>query len=172
VAVKEPAADVVTVAGTVVCVALSNAIVTVEEGAKPAPLTSTVVPTGPLIGDRVIDEVMVTVAFPELAALFASPAYDAWIVEFPERRPLTVTWQAPPERMHEDELNETLPVPFCDQPICSPLTDFTNLARVAVHWDVELSGKEIGTQLTVVVVGFRRVMVMLPELPIWYESPT
>jgi hypothetical protein len=73
--------------------------------------------------------------------------------------------------MHEDEVNETIPVLFCDQPICSPLTDSTNPARVAVHWDVEPSGKETGTQLTVVVVGFRSVTVVPPELPMWYESP-
>jgi hypothetical protein len=48
--VKAPEAEAVIVAGTVVTVAPSNFIVTVEEGAKPAPVTVTVVPTGPCIG--------------------------------------------------------------------------------------------------------------------------
>ncbi len=52
-----PAADVVTSTGTVACTAPLNFIVMVEEGAKPAPVTVTVVPTGPCIGLRVIDEV-------------------------------------------------------------------------------------------------------------------
>jgi sRNA-binding carbon storage regulator CsrA len=91
VAVKAPKADVVTVAGMVVTVAPLNFIVIVEEEARPAPVTVTVVPTGPEVGLRVIDEVMVKVVFPELAALkFESPAYDAWIVALPERRPVTV----------------------------------------------------------------------------------
>ena len=45
--VKAPEASVVTVAGLVVCAAPLNAIVTMEEGARPAPVTVTVVPTGP-----------------------------------------------------------------------------------------------------------------------------
>jgi hypothetical protein len=57
VAVKAPAAEVVTVAGTVVCFAPLNFIVMVEEGAKPAPVTVTVAPTGPCNGLRVIDDV-------------------------------------------------------------------------------------------------------------------
>jgi hypothetical protein len=173
VAVKAPKADVVTVAGTVVCAAPLNVIVMVEEGAKPAPVTVTVVPTGPRIGFRVIDEVTVKVAFPELAALkFESPEYDAWIIALPERRPVTVIRQVHPERTHEDEVNETLPVPpICDQPTCSPLTDPLNPARVAVHRDVDPNEKEMGAQLIVVVVGFRSVTFVAPELPIWYESP-
>ena len=47
VAEKVPAADVVTVAGTVVTVAPLNFIVMVEEEAKLAPVTVTVTPTGP-----------------------------------------------------------------------------------------------------------------------------
>ena len=62
VAVKAPKADVVTVAGTVVCAAPLNVIVMVEEGAKPAPVTVTVVPTRPEVGDRAIDGVTVNVA--------------------------------------------------------------------------------------------------------------
>jgi hypothetical protein len=62
VAVKAPEASVVTVAGTVVCVAPLNAIVMAEVGAKPAPVTVTVVPTRPEVGDRVIDDVTVNVA--------------------------------------------------------------------------------------------------------------
>jgi hypothetical protein len=168
VAVKAPKVDVSTVAGMVVTFTPLNVIVMVEEGVKPAPVTATEVPTGPEVGFRVIDREMVKVAFPELAALkFESPAYEAWIIELPERRPVTFTWQAAPERTHEYELNETFPVPpIRDQPICSPLTDFTNPARVAVHWDVEPSGKEIGMQLIAVVVGSRSVMVVVPELPI------
>jgi hypothetical protein len=73
VAVKAPEADVLTVAGEVVTVAPANFIVIADEGARPAPVTVTVVPTGPEVGDRVIDEVTVKAAFPELAALFASP---------------------------------------------------------------------------------------------------
>ena len=61
--------------------------------------------------------------------------------------------------------------PIRDQPICSPLTDPSYPARVAVHWDVDPSEREMGAQLTVVVVGFRSVMVVVPELPVWYESP-
>ena len=92
VAEKAPVADVVTVTGTVVCVAPLNFIVMVEVEAKPAPVTVTVVPTGPEVGFRVIDWMTVRVAVPELAALkFASPAYDAWIVTLPEPRPVTVT---------------------------------------------------------------------------------
>ncbi len=48
--VKAPAASVVTVAGIVVTFAPLNFIVTVEKGAKLAPVTVTVVPTGPAIG--------------------------------------------------------------------------------------------------------------------------
>jgi hypothetical protein len=62
VAVKPPEADVVTVTGEVVIVVPAKVIVTVEEGAKPAPVTVTVAPTGPDVGDRVIDEVTVKVA--------------------------------------------------------------------------------------------------------------
>jgi hypothetical protein len=51
------------------------------------------------------------------------------------------------------------------------LTDPSYPARVAVHWDVDPSEREMGAQLTVVVVGFRSVMVVVPELPVWYESP-
>ena len=47
---KVPAADVVTVAGTVVTFTPLNFIVMVEEAAKPAPVTVTAVPTGPCIG--------------------------------------------------------------------------------------------------------------------------
>ena len=46
-AVKPPAALVVTVAGLVVTVAPLNFIVMVEEGAKLEPVTVTVTPTGP-----------------------------------------------------------------------------------------------------------------------------
>ncbi len=53
-----PAADVLTVAGTVVTVAPLNLIVMVEEGAKLVPVTVTVVPTGPCMGDRLIVEVV------------------------------------------------------------------------------------------------------------------
>lgn len=124
-AVKAPKAFVVTVGGRVVTITPLNAIVITELGARPAPVTFTEVPTGPEVGFRVSDEVTVKVAFPELGALkFESPAYDAWIVALPERRPVTIVWQVHPERTHEDELNETSPVPpICDQPICSPLTD-------------------------------------------------
>ena len=59
---KAPAAVVVIVAGTVVCVVPLNFIVIVEVGAKPAPVTVTVVPTGPKVGLSVIDEVTVNVA--------------------------------------------------------------------------------------------------------------
>jgi hypothetical protein len=62
VAEKAPAAVVVIVAGTVVCVVPLNFIVIVEVGAKPAPVTVTVVPTGPKVGLSVIDEVTVNVA--------------------------------------------------------------------------------------------------------------
>jgi hypothetical protein len=62
VAEKAPAAVVVTQAGTVVCAAPLNFIVMVEVAAKPAPVTVTVVLTGPEVGDRVIDEVTVNVA--------------------------------------------------------------------------------------------------------------
>jgi len=54
VAVKAPAAEVVTVAGTVVTVTPLNVIVILEEEAKLAPVTVTVTPTGPCIGDRTI----------------------------------------------------------------------------------------------------------------------
>ena len=57
-AVKAPKADVVTVAGMVVTVAPLNFIVIVEEEAKLAPVTVTVVPTGPCMGDRLIVEVV------------------------------------------------------------------------------------------------------------------
>ncbi len=53
-----PAADVVTVAGTVATVAPLNFIVMVEEGAKLVPVTVTLVPTGPWMGDRLIVEVV------------------------------------------------------------------------------------------------------------------
>jgi len=62
VAVKAPVADEVTVAGTVATVAPLNVIVMVEAGARPSPVTVTVVPTGPEVGDRVIDDVTVNVA--------------------------------------------------------------------------------------------------------------
>jgi len=54
VAEKVPAADVVTVAGTVATVAPLNFIVMVEEEAKLAPVTVTVTPTGPWMGVNVI----------------------------------------------------------------------------------------------------------------------
>jgi len=79
---------------------------------------------------------------------------------------VTVIWQVHPERTHEDELNETFPVPLiCDQPICSPFTDPSNPAKVAVHWDVDPCEKEMGTQLIVVAVGFRSMTVVVPALP-------
>ncbi len=61
VAVKAPKADEVTVAGTVVTVAPLKAIVMMEEGAKLEPVTVTVVPTGPWVGDRVIVGVILNV---------------------------------------------------------------------------------------------------------------
>ncbi len=62
VAVKAPKAFVVTVAGMVVTFTPLNVIVMTEVGARPAPVTVTVVPTGPCVGLRVIDEVTVNVA--------------------------------------------------------------------------------------------------------------
>ncbi len=46
-----------TVVGEVVSVVPSNFIVIVDEAANPVPDTVTVVPVGPPVGDRVIDEV-------------------------------------------------------------------------------------------------------------------
>ncbi len=72
VAVKPPEASVVTVAGTVVIFAPLNFSVMAEVGAKPAPVTVTVVPTGPCIGLRVIDEVgLATVTMNVPVAVFA-----------------------------------------------------------------------------------------------------
>jgi len=75
VAVRVPVADVLTGAGTVVTVAPLNSIVTVERGAKLVPVTVTVVPTGPRVGDRVIAGVMtvkVAVAVFALASVAAT----------------------------------------------------------------------------------------------------
>jgi hypothetical protein len=58
VAVKAPEASVVTVAGTVVTFAPLNFSVMAEVGAKPAPVTVTVVPTGPAIGLSVLMRVI------------------------------------------------------------------------------------------------------------------
>jgi hypothetical protein len=72
VALKAPEASVVTVAGVVVCAAPLNFIVMVEREAKPTPATVTVVPTGPCIGLRVIDEVGSVVVTVNMAvAVFA-----------------------------------------------------------------------------------------------------
>ncbi len=49
-----PAADVVTVAGIVVTLAPLNSTLMTERGAKLAPVTVTVVPTGPAIGFSVL----------------------------------------------------------------------------------------------------------------------
>ena len=57
-----PMADVVTVDGLVVCATPLNVIVMVEDAAKPAPVTVTVVPAGPWVGLRAIDEVTMNVA--------------------------------------------------------------------------------------------------------------
>jgi len=56
--VKAPRADVVTVAGTVVTLTPLNLIVMVEEEAKLAPVTVTIVPSGPWMGDTLIMEVV------------------------------------------------------------------------------------------------------------------
>ena len=62
-----PEPDEVTVAGTVVCVTPLNFIVIVEDGMKFEPVTVTVVPTGPEVGLREIEEVVtVKVAEPVL----------------------------------------------------------------------------------------------------------
>ena len=66
VAEKAPEPDEVTVAGTVVCVTPLNFIVIVEDAAKPEPVTVMVVPTGPEVGLREIEEVTVKVAEPVL----------------------------------------------------------------------------------------------------------
>jgi hypothetical protein len=55
--VKPPVADVVTVVGLVVWVAPLNLIVIVDDPAKPVPVTVIVVPTGPLLGLRLIEGV-------------------------------------------------------------------------------------------------------------------
>jgi len=57
VALKEPIVEEATVVGEVVWVVPSNFIVIVDEAANPVPDTVTVVPVGPPVGDRVIDEV-------------------------------------------------------------------------------------------------------------------
>jgi hypothetical protein len=54
VAVNEPEASVVIVAGVVVCTTLLYVNETVEDGGKPPPVTVTVEPTYPLDGVRVI----------------------------------------------------------------------------------------------------------------------
>ena len=64
-AVKEPVAVVVIVAGEVVTVAPLNLIVTVDIPEKPVPVTATVEPTVPLVGFRESDVFMVKVAEPE-----------------------------------------------------------------------------------------------------------
>ena len=65
VAVKEPVAVVVIVAGEVVTVAPLNLIVTVDVPEKPVPVTVTVDPTVPLAGLRESVVFMVNVAEPE-----------------------------------------------------------------------------------------------------------
>jgi hypothetical protein len=98
VAEKAPVADVVTVTGTVVCVAPLNFIVMVEVEAKPAPVTVTVVPTGPEVGFRVIDGVTVKVVTVKIAeAVFAlasvavtvlAPAEEAGTTNVAEKAPV------------------------------------------------------------------------------------
>ena len=59
-------------------------------------------------------------------------------------------------------VNATVPVGVGD-----PLASTT----VAVHVDAVFTGVELGTQLTEVVVEWTTLMVWLPELLMWYESP-
>ncbi len=64
--VNEPDEEVVTVVGDVVLVVPSKVMVIVDVEAKPVPVTVTVVPTGPLVGESVIDGVTVNAAEAEL----------------------------------------------------------------------------------------------------------
>ena len=90
----------------------------------------------------------------ELAALFASPGYDAWTVALPAPVPVTVVEHVPPaERAQVAGANVTLPVPpVCDQVIVSPVIEPVKPATVAVHVVVERLVKVDGAQETVVVV--------------------
>ncbi len=67
-AVKVPVEDDVTVVGVVVNVVLSNFIVTALLGLKLEPVTDTLAPRLPAVGDNVIVPVMITlnVAVPDL----------------------------------------------------------------------------------------------------------
>jgi len=104
----------------------------------------------------VVAWVTVTLAVPELAALAASPGYDAWMVTGPGEPPVTVTEQLFPDSAHvAGEENETLP----DPPVWENATVSPSLVvpappdTLAVHWEVAPTAKEAGAHETEVLAG-------------------
>jgi hypothetical protein len=110
---------------------------------------------------------------PELAALFESPGYEAFIVTVPPVAPVAVIVQVPPtEREQVAELRVTVPVPDCDQVIVSPVTEPANPATVAVHVEAAPITIGDGEHETVVVVVLRAQVTLAEfELPVWSKSP-
>jgi len=97
-----------------------------------------------------------TLAVPELAALIASPGYDAWMVAGPGESPVTIKEQLFPDSAQvAGEGNETLPDP--------PVWEKANFSpsmegppppdTLAVHWEVPPTTKEAGAQKTEVLAG-------------------
>jgi len=97
--------------------------------------------------------VTVTLAVPELAALFESPGYDAIIVALPAVAPVTVKKHVPDEIKHVGvEGRVTLPLPplWTEKVIASPSTLPLVPVTVAVH--VEPAPIAIGDAHDTVVV--------------------
>jgi hypothetical protein len=98
--------------------------------------------------------VTVTLAVPELAASFASPGYDAWVVAEPGVAPVAVTEQLVPESMQlAGDGSVTLPVPAVWEKVTvSPAREFAAPDTVAVQDEVAPAATEAGVHETEVVV--------------------
>jgi hypothetical protein len=119
----------------------------------------------------------VKLALPELAALLASPGYDAWMITGPDEPPVTVTEQPFPDSVQiAGEGNEMLPAPpvgdtviVWKKVIVSPEIDVAAPDTVAVHWEVASTMKEAGAHETKVVVGeegeYTNVVVDIADSP-------
>jgi hypothetical protein len=98
--------------------------------------------------------VTVTLAVPELAASFASPGYEAWMVAEPGVAPVAVTEQLVPESVQlAGEGSVTLPVPAVWEKVTvSPAREFAAPDTVAVQDEVAPAAMEASVHETEVVV--------------------
>lgn len=149
-----PACEKVTSSPEIVPVAPETVAVQGDERPTSKPLT----PEGPHETEVVgLAWVTVTLALPELAALSASPGYDAWIVTIPGEPPLTGMEQSFPERVQvAGDGNETLPVPpDWENSTVSPSVVPTPPDTATLHVELASVIKERGAHETEVLTSDR-----------------